>query len=153
MVVINSRSKRSCSPFRATTYRHSKQSQACHGDANAKCVSFPSHEQSLKSWSCRIKHFLRRFIFRRFRSPSWDFELSTFESPVHVLQILKEPVFAGVENSTRSVDSLFMFPPTEAMRDRGQRHNKLQQSDKEGGLWELDRRAYETRTCYLSAIV
>ena len=49
-------------------------------------------------------------------------------------KFLKEPVFAGVENSTRSVDSLFMFPPTEAMRDRGQRHNKLQQSDKEGGL-------------------
>lgn len=48
--------------------------------------------------------------------------------------MVKEPVFAGVEDSTRSVDSLSMFPPTKAMRDHGQRDNKLQQSDKEGGL-------------------
>lgn len=146
MVVINSRSKRCCSPFRATTYGHSKQSQVMEMPTQN---AYHSHEQSLKSWSCCIKLFLRRFIFRHFRSPTWELSREFTNSRCWTFNVrvssscaamFKEPVFSGVENSTRSVDSWFLFPP-KAMRDRGQRDNKLQQNDK-------GRRALRTSSCH-----
>ena len=179
MVVINSRSKRCCSPFRATTYRHSKQSQVMEMPTQN---AYHSHEQSLKSWSCCIKHFLRRFVFRHFRSPTWELSREFTNSRCWTFNVwvssscaamFKEPVFSGVENSTRSVDSWFLFP-LKLWGIVDKETTNFSKVIKEGRLWELrlaivnwglwlrqnnnsksecmDRRAYETRTCNMLSI-